>query len=360
MNTKARVIAYYLPQFHPIPENDEWWGKGFTEWTNVGKAKPLFKGHYQPRIPADLGYYDLRVSETREAQAEMARAAGIEGFAYWHYWWAGKRLIERPFIEVLNSSKPDFPFCLSWANETWSGIWLGNPNKILMEQTYPGKDDYEKHFYAILDAFHDKRYIRVNGKPLFIVYRPLNIPDGKAFIELWNNLAIKNGLTGIHFVGVSSNPDGQMDKILDIGFNGVNTIGLSDAHKKIEGKLMQKIRLKLMVKVGGLLLNRYRYEDIVKNIFTRYDKLENVYPSILPQWDNSPRSGRRSMIYTGSTPEIFKTHISECLEIINKKEDEHKIVFLKSWNEWAEGNYVEPDLVYGHGYLDALKETLLK
>ena len=355
--TNARVIAYYLPQFHPIPENDDWWGKGFTEWTNVGKAQQLFSGHYQPRVPADLGYYDLRVPEVREAQAELAKNAGVEGFAYWHYWWAGKRLIERPFNEVLQSKKPDFPFCLAWANETWSGIWLGNPGKILMEQTYPGKEDYEKHFYAILEAFHDPRYIKVDGKPLFVVYRPLNIPDVSAYFDLWNNLAVKNGLKGIYFVGVGG--PYQAKKILDLGFDGVNTTGTYDAKTKIEGRIKHILRMKIAEKVGGVMLNKYNYEDIINNLYTEHEKIETVYPSILPQWDNSPRSGRRSVIYTGSTPELFKKNIQTALDLINHKKDEHKILFLKSWNEWAEGNYVEPDLKYGHGYLDALKETIL-
>ena len=170
---KARVLAYYLPQFHPIPENDEWWGKGFTEWTNVGKAKPLFPGHYQPHVPADLGYYDLRVPETREAQAQMAREYGIEGFVYWHYWFGnGKRLLERPFNEVLESGKPDFPFALAWANETWSGFYHGlrDEKQILIEQTYPGEEDYIAHFNALLPAFKDKRYITCDGKPIFVIY----------------------------------------------------------------------------------------------------------------------------------------------------------------------------------------------
>ena len=146
MSTPARLIAFYLPQFHPIPENDQWWGRGFTEWTNVGKARPLFRGHYQPRLPADLGYYDLRVPEVREAQAELARNAGIEGFCYYHYWFGGKRLLERPFTEVINSGKPRFPFCLCWANQTWSGVWHGAPERVLIEQTYPGREDCVKHF----------------------------------------------------------------------------------------------------------------------------------------------------------------------------------------------------------------------
>ena len=173
MNTinKARVIAFYLPQFHPIPENDEWWMKGFTEWTNVGKARSLFPGHYQPKVPADLGYYDLRVPETRQAQADMAREYGIEGFCYWHYWFGnGKRLLERPFNEVLASGKPDFPFCLAWANESWKGFFHGVKTKqALITQLYPGEDDYIAHFETVLPAFKDPRYITVDDKPVFMI-----------------------------------------------------------------------------------------------------------------------------------------------------------------------------------------------
>ena len=150
VNRRARVIAFYLPQFHPIPENDEWWGPGFSEWRNVAKARPLFRGHYQPRIPGELGFYDLRVPETRWAQAELARTHGVEGFCYWHYWFAGRRILERPFNEVLRFKEPDFPFCLAWANQTWTGIWHGLRDKILIEQTYPGRQDYLAHFQALL------------------------------------------------------------------------------------------------------------------------------------------------------------------------------------------------------------------
>ena len=201
-NSKARVIAYYLPQFHPIPENDQWWGKGFTEWTNVARARPLFRGHYQPRVPADLGFYDLRLPEVREAQAEMARAAGIEGFCYWHYWFGnGKRLLERPFNEVLHSGKPDFGFCLAWANHSWSNkTWenSGAKPRILMEQCYGGVEDNRAHFNAVLPAFHDKRYIRVDGKPLFVVYAPLDIPRVGEFLEqcgLWRWRTACRGFT---------------------------------------------------------------------------------------------------------------------------------------------------------------------
>src|SRR6266498_1716919 len=160
---EIRLIAFYLPQYHPIPENDEWWGKGFTEWTNVAKARSLYRGHRQPNLPADLGFYDLRLAESRFAQAELAQKYGIEAFCYWHYYFGnGKRLLERPFQEVLSSKKPDFPFCLAWANQTWTGIWHGSPNKILIEQIYPGLEDFKQHFYQVLPAFTDDRYLRID------------------------------------------------------------------------------------------------------------------------------------------------------------------------------------------------------
>ena len=249
-NKKARVIAFYLPQFHPIPENDEWWGKGFTEWTNVGKAKPLFKGHYQPRVPADLGYYDLRMPEIREAQANMAKEAGVEGFCYWHYWFGnGKQLLEKPFNDVLNSGKPDFPFCLGWANHSWNNrSWSKHArwseDMTLMEQTYPGEEEHTIHFYEVLKAFKDPRYIKVDGKPMFVIFKPLDIPKVTKFIKLWKKLAKENGLNGIHFVGVTANssnytfdkdgkkkfkPAGVNDcashyqHTLDLGFDAVNS-----------------------------------------------------------------------------------------------------------------------------------------
>jgi lipopolysaccharide biosynthesis protein len=204
--SEIRPIAFYLPQFHPIPENDEWWGKGFSEWTNVTKAKPLFEGHKQPHFPADMGYYDLRVPEVREQQAQLARDAGIEGFCYWHYYFGnGKRLLERPFNEVLKSGKPDFPFCLAWANESWSGIWHGASDRILINQEYLGLKDYEAHFYDLLPAFLDKRYIRVEDKPLFLIYNPTDLPDMQEFCDIFKNLAVKNNLKGIHLVANNIN-----------------------------------------------------------------------------------------------------------------------------------------------------------
>lgn len=260
---KARVIAYYLPQFHPIPENDKYWGKGFTEWTNVAKAKPLFKGHYQPRIPADLGFYDLRLPEVREQQAQMAREAGIEGFCYWHYWFGnGKRLLQRPFNEVLQSGKPDFPFCLAWANHSWkTSTWEnGGKDRMIVEQRYLGEEDYTMHFQEVLPAFRDKRYITIEGKPLFAIFDPYNFRDVSNFIKTWQRLAKENGLKGIYFIAMSNststlqrNADGTLKRVapnlqsservyndlLNLGFNGINSFGKSRAEMLYMGKYMR-------------------------------------------------------------------------------------------------------------------------
>lgn len=366
MNKKARVIAFYLPQYHPIPENDEWWGKGFTEWTNVGKAKPLFKGHYQPRTPADLGYYDLRMPEVREAQAQMAKEAGVEGFMYWHYWFGeGKQLLERPFREVLSTGKPDFPFCLGWANHDWTRrSWNSDAqnqkNTILMQQLYPGDTDIKMHFDYILPAIKDPRYLTVDGKVLFLIYDPLNMPNAKRFMDIWNELALSNGLNGFHFVGLASGWYENYQKVLDLGVDAVASSSLWNAETAAKGrtkKLIESIVRSMFPKWSPLDI--YPYKDIIKYIFTDYDWLENAYPSIIPNWDRSPRGGRRAVIYTGSTPELFKKHIQDAVNIVSGKKTEHRIVFLRSWNEWAEGNYVEPDLKFGHGYLDVMKEILL-
>lgn len=356
---KARVIAFYLPQYHPIPENDEWWGKGFTEWTNVGKARPLFKGHYQPRVPADLGYYDLRVPETRKAQADMAREYGVEGFCYWHYWFGnGKRLIERPFDEVLASGEPDFPFCLAWANETWKGFAHGMTNRnVLIEQLYPGVEDYTAHFYEVLTAFKDKRYITVDGMPLFMIYRPFGDPEVALFIETWRKLALENGLDGIYFVGQTSNPE-EIEILIKNGFDSVNLIRFFNFISKIS--IYKRVLAKLCLKLLQLPHRVYDYKNIYKSFTGHEDKLEYVFPSILPNWDHSPRSSKEGVILENSTPDFFEKHVQMVLNNIRDKKVENKIVFLKSWNEWAEGNYMEPDIKYGLNYLQVLKKVVEK
>jgi hypothetical protein len=354
MSKSARVIAFYLPQYHPIPENDEWWGRGFTEWTNTAKAKPLFKGHYQPHIPADLGYYDLRVPETRIAQAEMAREHGIEGFCYYHYWFAGKRLIERPFNEVLASGEPDFPFCLCWANHTWTGIWLGEPNRVLIEQTYPGMSDYENHFYELLKAFTDDRYIRVEGKPIFLIYDPHAIPDLPRVLDHWRELAVKVGLKGLYLVGVNH------DRLWTPAEFGLDA-SMMQKMPPLTGRVSSRyrgLRLKALLS-GQTLPTVYSYAEML-HFFLRTGETEFMeYPCVVPNWDNTPRSGISGMVLHDSTPELFRQQLKMALDMVASMSGDCRIVFLKAWNEWAEGNYVEPDLKYGKGYLEVIRDEIL-
>ena len=380
---KARVIAYYLPQFHPIPENDEVWGKGFTEWTNVAKAKPLFRGHYQPRIPADLGFYDLRLPEIREQQAQMAREAGIEGFCYYHYWMGnGKQLLQRPFEEVLASGKPDFPFCLCWANHEWTTrTWQnGGKTKMIAPMVYSGDEDYTAHFNYVLPALRDKRYITVDGKPLFSIYDPYHFTGVRRFMELWRQLAKENGLPGIHFTAwmsststIKRKDDGSIERvlpnlkssadvynqILSLGFDSITSYGKSRAEMLYMGKYKRIITKYVHKHIPFLPSLRYNYAKVMPHFFAPEDSWENVFPTIFPQWDRTPRAGSSEGIYVNATPENFKRHIEDALNVIKDKQQEHQILFLKSWNEWGEGNYVEPDLRYGHGFLDALRETVL-
>lgn len=380
---KARVIAFYLPQFHPVPDNDKVWGPGFTEWTNVVKAKPLFRGHYQPRIPADLGFYDLRLEETREQQAQLAKEAGVEGFCYWHYWMGnGKRLLTRPFDEMLASGKPDFPFCLAWANHDWTtGTWKNKDgNTMIAEQLYLGDQDYKEHFSLVLPAFKDHRYITVDGKPLFVIYDPYRFSDVRHFMDLWRSLAMENGLKGIHFVAMCNSTttmkrheDGTIERVipnlkssaevyksfLNMGFDGINPLGKSRAEMMYAGKYRRTIRFAMQQHLSFMPTLKYDYPKVVRFFFSPEDSWENVYPSILPQWDRSPRTGKNEGIYVNSTPENFSKHLADAIELIKNKKCDHKILFLRSWNEWGEGNYVEPDLKYGHGFLDAIRQNVM-
>ena len=368
-----RLIALYLPQYHPIPENDDWWGKGFTEWTNVAKAKPLFRGHYQPKIPSDLGFYDLRMPEVREEQARLAKEAGIEGFCYWHYWFGnGKRLLERPFAEVVSTGKPDFPFCLCWANHSWSNkTWKLSKSRLekdslLMEQLYPGVEDYQNHFYALLDAFKDKRYIRVDNKPAFFIFDSV-FPEVTVFMNTWRKLAKENGLEGVHFVAMlysgnlrsKASVKERIDHIMSLGFDAVNTIGNTKAEVEVSSaKAYYHAFLNKYLKIGSI--NKYKQSDINKHMFSDEDKLEYVYPTVMPNWDRSPRCGKSCVIYTDSTPEVFERHVEDAINLVKDKKPDHRLVTIRSWNEWGEGNYLEPDLKYGHGYLDAIKDALNK
>lgn len=356
---KARLIAYYLPQYHPFPENDEWWGKGFTEWTNVARARRLFPGHIQPHIPADLGFYDLRMPEVREEQARLAREAGIEGFCYYEYWFGnGRRLMQRPFDEVVASGRPDFPFCLAWANHSWyKKLWdPKNPgkDKLLMEQLYPGEKDYEEHFKHLLTAFRDKRYIRVDGKPLYVVYDALHFKDIGNFMATWRRLAAGSGLGNFYFVATDFNSE-HREELLKMGFDATHNVDyINIYHKSSTLNKAFKTFCRLYLHIPMI----YRYSDAMKHMLNDDCRKDNVIPVITPNWDHTPRSGAKGLVFTHARPEYFKQLAMQALDMVKEKPEEHRIVFIKSWNEWGEGNYMEPDLQYGHGYLDALKEAL--
>lgn len=352
----TRLLAFYLPQFHPIPENDEWWGKGFTEWVNTTKAKPMFRGHYQPHIPADLGFYDLRVAETREEQAKMARAYGIEGFCYYHYWFGGKQVLERPFQEVVHSGKPDFPFCLCWANQTWSGVWHGEPSRVLIEQTYPGDDDHKAHFRALLPAFFEPRYFRVNGKPLFAIYMPMSLPDSCRVTDYWREMALEAGLPGLHLVGMSFDEGWEP---APYGFDAASTCRMPDRRPWISRRRpIEWARRKYQE--WAKLPTIYSYEEVLDTLMpTRVEGYDD-YPCIIHAWDNSPRSGKNGLVLHDSTPELFRRILRKAIKVRNDRPREEQVIFLKSWNEWAEGNHLEPDLRFGHGYLEIVRQEVYR
>ena len=354
----VRTIAFFLPQFYPTPENDEWWGKGFTEWTNVGRAKPLFKGHYQPRVPADLGYYDLRLPEVRLQQAKMAQEAGIEGFCYWHYWFAGQRLLDKVFSEVVMSGSPDYPFCLCWANHSWKRkTWNPNlPDKMLMEQTYPGKKDYENHFYAMLPAFKDNRYIKVDGKLLFGIFEPSDIPNMKEMSDIWNQLAKQNNLPGFCFFGFAQG-SASLNSARREGIDLVVYDAMYDAVFVHHHSNMMRLRAKL--RDSFRLPNPLNYDLYYKVAIDKFNQYPETIPCIDPNFDHSPRSGKKGTIIINSTPEKWGKLLQKTIEITHQNNG-NDLVFIKSWNEWGEGNYLEPDMRFGTDYLAVTKRILIK
>lgn len=345
------IAALYLPQFHQIPENDEWWGEGFTEWTNVKKARPLFRGHHQPVVPGELGYYNLLDADVRERQAELARAHGITSFCYWHYWFGGQRILERPLDEVVANKKPDFPFFVGWANQSWTGIWHGAPNRVLIEQTYPGPEDDQAHFDSLLPMFQDERYVRINDKPVMLIFRPMELPNPRAFIERWQQMAKAAGLPGLYLVAwVEGRPWGiQYTTHAADGFDAGLYIEFPFSRSTIS-----KVRDRLMARNERFGPARYNYSERLPLPRTHVDGI--LHPSVQPNWDNTPRSTRRGAVALGTSPEAFYSHLVDALqrEVARESEAGKQLVVVKSWNEWAEGNYLEPDAVHGRGWLEAV------
>lgn len=341
----TKLIAFYLPQFHPIPENDKWWGKGFTEWTNVRKAPQVFPGHYQPHVPADLGYYDLRDAEAREAQAKLAKEYGIHGFCYYHYWFNGKRLLNYPIDENLKSGKPDFPFCLCWANEDWTRVWDGKTGDVLIKQNYNEEDDLE-HIRHLLKYFKDDRYIKVNGKPLFLVYRASNMPDPLKTTNIWREEAKKAGLE-LYLCKVESSSEKREEPTI-IGF---------DAAIEFQPD-WQNLPPTIKSPDHGLL-RVYSYKEFANNNLKKQVPDYKRYPCVLTSWDNSPRRVNDiAQVFVESEPSVYENWLAKTIKSIDKRALDEKIVFINAWNEWGEGNHLEPDQKFGRGYLEATKRAL--
>ena len=354
-----RLVAFYLPQFHPTPENDAWWGRGFTEWTNVARAKPLFPGHTQPRRPADLGFYDLRLPDTRAAQATLARRYGIEAFCYYHYWFHGKRLLHRPFDDVLASGEPDFPFCLCWANEPWGRSWTGNDQKLLMPQEYSPADDQE-HARFLAQAFADPRYLQISGRPVFLIYRPAHLATPSATIEAIRTGSLREGLPDPYIVLCDGHEAG------------------ADLRQRYGADMTMRYEPQLSVLPGGLSeLSSWRRVWTNARLASEFSPTLRLYDyarsrslmreirssgpairTVLVRWDNSPRRGARGIVMTGATPNAFGVELRSELARPDWNNSGTGLLFLNAWNEWAEGNYLEPDEEFGHAFLEQLSEAV--
>lgn len=349
-----RVLAIHLPQFHPIPENDEWWGKGFTEWTNVAKARPVVPGHYQPHLPADLGFYDLRLPEARAAQAELARQYGVDAFCYYHYWFTGKEVLERPVREIVRSGEPDFPFCLCWANENWTRAWDGQSKQALIEQHYSDEDDLA-HIRHLLPTLADSRYLRVAGRPMLLVYRTELLPHPQRTAETWRSEAMRAGLGDLYLVRVESF---QSDLIpAEIGFDAA--LEFAPDWRQVQPRSHSRkhhLAASLGLYPRGYLEHRFsEYDELVARMLAKTTPDFRRIRCVTPGFDNSARRKQDAMIFLNSTPTAYGRWLEQVLraESARPVADDEKIVFVNAWNEWAEGNHLEPCQRWGRAYLDA-------
>lgn len=356
----CELISMYLPQFHPIPENDEWWGRGFTEWTNVARARPKFRKHYQPRLPLDLGFYDLRLSETREAQAELARQYGIHGFCYYHYWFNGKRLLERPFAEVLASGSPNFPFCLCWANENWTRRWDGREDQALITQRYSPEDD-RAHIRSVLPAFGDPRYIRVDGKPFFAVYRTAHMPEPQRTAERWREEARQAGIGELFLARFEAWDGNQSPDPRSMGFDAA--IEFAPDWRRTGGQAYSTWKAKLLMHSGFLPKayseNRFfDYRLMARTMMNRPDPGYPLLRCVTPGFDNSARRKTGAQIVENSSPQEYEAWLGNTIKWSTDRRTSPPFVFINAWNEWAEGNHLEPDTRYGRAYLEATLRAL--
>ena len=352
-----RLIAFYLPQYHPIPENDEWWGEGFTDWNNVTAATPLLPGHYQPHVPSELGYYDLRDEEARAAQAELARQYGIRGFCYYHYWFNGKRLLERPLEAVLESGEPDFPFCICWANENWTRRWDGQDKAILMQQDYSEEDDRE-HIRSLLPILRDERYIRINGKPLLLIYRTEIMPDPARTADIWREEVRQAGLGEILLCRVES-----FSKCEPAGINFDAAVEFAPDWSSLGPRL--RADSKKLREAGGDAGQvcedhfLFDYQTLAETMMAKEPPAWKWLRCVTPSWDNTARRKKDACVFLDSNPEKYRSWLNRAIENTDARLlGEERVVFINAWNEWAEGNHLEPDRKFGRGYLEATREAL--
>ena len=349
----VKLIAFYLPQFHQIPENDKWWGEGFTEWTNVKKAIPQFKGHYQPHIPGELGYYNLTNKEVMKRQIELAKQYGIYGFCFHHYWFAGKRLLEKPVNMLIENKDLDIPFCLCWANENWTRRWDGLDNEVLIAQKHSPEDDIN-FIEDISKYFNDTRYIKIDEKPVLIVYRIELFPNPEDTIVRWRKWMEDHGYKGIYLIGAQGfackNPTKYgLDAAVEFPPNGMYKYNY--------------ISSQVSFKNPNFKGNIVDYSYYVNNkLYLKEDKEKyNLFKTIIPSWDNTPRRGNKSTIFYNSSPELYKQWLKDIIIYTKtKKNKDEQFVFINAWNEWGEGAYLEPDVKYGYSYLNSTKEAILE
>ncbi|MBO7119858.1 MAG: glycoside hydrolase family 99-like domain-containing protein [Bacteroidaceae bacterium] len=358
---KAKVIAYYLPQFHAIPENDEWWGKGFTDWVNVKKAKPLFKRHQQPKCPLNNNYYDLSDPETLRWQAELAKEYSVYGFCFYHYWFNGKLLLEKPAELLLANKDIDVNFCFSWANEPWARTWDGKAHQVLMPQNYGSKDDWKAHFNYLLPFFKDKRYIKEDNRPMLLIYKSTSIPCAKEMMDCWNELARKEGFDGIHFVETLRGQ--ELDKrplpfLAKVEFEPVRS-NLHQPWIVLNYKRIRRIVIGAINAVFHLSIPQnspFRFEDVAKRSIA-LESPEGTYGGIFTGWDNTPRRGAISTIVLPPTKEELKNYLIS--KIRQTQSHYHtNYIFVNAWNEWAEGAVLEPDTIHHYQYLETVKEVI--
>lgn len=371
----VKLVALYFPQLHPISENDQWWGQGFTDWVNVKKAQPLFPGHHQPRIPANKNYYDQSEEETIRQQVELAQEYGIYGFCHYHYWFDGKQLLETPTNIFLQNKDLNIKFCLAWANETWSRRWDGQDHDILQLQTHPPEiASWSLHFDYLIQAWTDERAIKIDGKPIFLIYRPQKIQEIGKMFDYWQARAKDHGLEGIFFIAI--NQYQFPEKRILCHFDGVmlfqpffTAFNLKNHNLSIFQKVFLKLYNYVPLKLKDLFISLqpktenkphtttvYNYDEIWESIVTQEVNSElPLFEGAFVDWDNTARYGSRATIFQGATPEKFEFWLKKLVSKVSKKSENEQLIFINAWNEWAESAYLEPDERFGLKYLDMIK-----